>query len=150
PIQAPLPGRGQSDITAEFSPDGRRLLAAGDGPEAKLFDLTKEGQAPLVLKHGKEVKQAAFSADGCRVLTIDADGTVQGWDAVPGQPVTPPLVHYSPGTLAHFSPDRASLLTVANHHTNFGMGTAAPTIRLWELPLGPTVPSRRSEVPPTR
>jgi WD40 repeat protein len=65
-----------------FSPDGRRLVAAGGGDEIILWDMTT-GQEALRLKGGNfEVR---FSADGSRLLAAGRQPTpgVKVWEAAP-------------------------------------------------------------------
>src|SRR5262249_56795631 len=47
----------------------------------------------LPLRRGDLVTHAVFSPDGRRVVTTSVDGTGRVWDAVTGEPVTPPLPH---------------------------------------------------------
>ena len=70
-------------MTVAFSPDGRRLAAAGFGAAVMLWD-TETGQEVLELPCPRMgVTSAAFSPDGRRLAAIINDGTVMVWDAMP-------------------------------------------------------------------
>src|SRR5207245_1284002 len=55
-----------------------------------------------VIPHKGGVLQAAFSADGRRLVTASEDGTARVWDAATGQPLTSPLPGRGPVTCAAF------------------------------------------------
>jgi WD40 repeat protein len=66
-----------SGMSVDYSPDGTRLLTAGQ--TARLWDAVT-GRELLVLK-GQDVTSAAFSPDGSRIVTSSQDGTLKIWDA---------------------------------------------------------------------
>jgi WD40 repeat protein/tetratricopeptide (TPR) repeat protein len=71
--------------SAEFAPDGLRVLTAcGDGV-ARLWDLLA-GEGPLPVRLGGAVRQASFGRNGRQVLTDGADGTVRVWDVADSPP----------------------------------------------------------------
>jgi WD40 repeat protein/Flp pilus assembly protein TadD len=110
---------------SRFSPDGSRVLTAGDDGKAHLWDSeTGESVAPA-LAHAGPVLRAVFSRDGSRIATASRDGTARIWDAATGRPVTPPLAHDGPVRWVDFSPDGRQLLTV--------VGSAA---RVWNASTG--------------
>ncbi len=89
-----------------------------------------------LLGHADRVLSAIWSPDGKLVLTAGADRTARLW----GSPATgalqrPPLVHSSAVSLAAFSPDGATILTVAGAEarlwtTATGEPTAASPLNL--------------------
>jgi WD40 repeat protein/tetratricopeptide (TPR) repeat protein len=152
PVTPPLTPRGRHDMTAVFSSDGWHVLVAselrGTGRDSKprptaaeLWDLTKAKPEAIALKHDAEITQAAFSADGRRVLTADKAGTAKVWNTSTGELSVMPLSHFGEPVVAQFSPDGTSLLTVApaNPHTA-GFDTRPPVVRLWQLPLASSAP----------
>jgi WD40 repeat protein len=74
-----------------FSPDGARLVAAGEDPEARVWDAAT-GAVLITCRggHTSKVLAATFSSDGARLATASADGTVRQWDPASGKEVEPP------------------------------------------------------------
>jgi WD40 repeat protein/Flp pilus assembly protein TadD len=114
---------------SRFSPDGSRVLTAGDDGKAHLWDSETGESAAPALTHAGPVLRAIFSRDGSRIATASRDSTARVWDATTGKPVTPPLTHDGPVRWVDFSPDGRQLLTVA--------GSAA---RLWDASTGERLP----------
>ena len=72
--------------------------------------------------HTGKLLSVAFRADGTRVVTASADGTVRQWDAVTGREVEPPFDHHKGEVLtADYSPDGEWVAS----------GGADHTVRLW-------------------
>jgi WD40 repeat protein/serine/threonine protein kinase len=65
-------------LSVSFSPDGQRLLAAGEAFEARLWDADSGAQVAR-LEHDVAVHRAAFSPDGALVATGLSDGSVGLW-----------------------------------------------------------------------
>jgi WD40 repeat protein/serine/threonine protein kinase len=121
-----------------LDPDVRRL-AVGSWMDARVLDLfTGQALTPL-MKHGlKEiakgarrgmVNHVAFSQDGKRLVTASGDDTARVWDAVTGQPVTPPLKHNDKVNHAEFSPDGKWVITASDDET----------ARVWDAATGDPV-----------
>ena len=68
--------------SAEFSPDGRRILTADD-KGAQVRD-AQTWQLLITLPHRDTVYQAVYSADGTRIVTAGGDAAVRIWDAASG------------------------------------------------------------------
>jgi WD40 repeat protein len=68
------------DYSAEFSPDGKRIVTAGSDNTARIWDIETRKTAPVLTGHTGPVFSAAFSPDGQRVVTASADKTAQVWD----------------------------------------------------------------------
>jgi dipeptidyl aminopeptidase/acylaminoacyl peptidase len=71
--------------SAQFSPDGKRIVTASSDNTARVWD-AESGQ-PLTepLKHNGRVRSAQFSPDGRQIVTASEDYTAQVWDLVSAQ-----------------------------------------------------------------
>jgi WD40 repeat protein/DNA-binding SARP family transcriptional activator len=65
----------------DFSPDGR-IVTAGVDRTVRVWD--RGGRAVVMRGHEDEVTTAVFTADGSKVLSSSADGTLRLWDARTG------------------------------------------------------------------
>jgi len=94
-----------------FSPDGKRLAAAGDNQYALTWDLDKwklaeEKPNKQVEEHNGTVRVAEFSPDGTILATGSIDNTVLLSDALTGRPLGPLLTgHRGPVVALAFRAD---------------------------------------------
>ena len=72
-----------------FSPDGRRLVAAANDGEVRMWDVADGNgvarEQPRLRNAGRPVQSVAFSPDGNRVAAGSSDASVSLWD-VSGRP----------------------------------------------------------------
>src|SRR5438874_13292901 len=72
-------------VTAQFSPDGKRIATAAHDGTARLWDAQTGEPLTGVLKHDSQVDSVRFSADGKKIATASKDGAARVWDAQTGQ-----------------------------------------------------------------
>jgi hypothetical protein len=118
-----LPGRVNSAV---FSPDGLRLITAGDDHTAQVWNASTGEPVGPPLKLAGPVFRASFDNDGQRVLTGSADGIAQVWNALTGEARTSPMEHGGKIVRASFSPDGRQVLTLGEK----------PMARIWDASSG--------------
>ena len=69
---------------AHFSPDGRRIVTAGDDGVARLWDASTARKIAELRGHSGQINSAAFSLDGRWLATASSDTTARVWDAQTG------------------------------------------------------------------
>ena len=70
------PGRNEA---VAFSPDGKRIAAAGTHPEVSLFEVETGAQIETLPGHQATVGALSFSPDGKLLVTVSADRTARVW-----------------------------------------------------------------------
>jgi hypothetical protein len=124
---APLSGRMRHDAatySAQFSPDGRRVVTASYDNTARVWDAISGKPVGQPMKHKRGVNSARFSADGQRVVTASDDNTARLWDATNGKPIGQPMEHQDSLRSAQFSPDGQRVAT-ASRDNKAGLWDAA-------------------------
>ncbi|MCL1467148.1 AAA-like domain-containing protein [Argonema galeatum] len=118
--QSQLKGHGNSVSSANFSPDGQRIVTASNDNTARVWDLS--GKQLAILKgHGNSVSSANFSPDGQRIVTASYDNTARVWDLSGKQLAI--LEGQSSASCANFSPDGQRIVTASKDNT----------ARVWDL-----------------
>ena len=64
-------------ISAQFSPDGQRVVTASWDKTARLWDAATGKEIGEPMKHEGTVDSAQFSPDGQRVVTASEDNTAR-------------------------------------------------------------------------
>ncbi len=120
----------QVDVTsAQFSPDGARVVTASEDNTARLWDAGTGEPLGEAMTHQESVTSAQFSPDGTRVVTASEDNTARLWDAWTGKPLGEAMTHQADVLSAQFSPDGTRVVT-ASGDLNEKRGGAA---RLWDV-----------------
>jgi len=88
-VTPPLP-HGTFLWDVAFSPDGSRVLTAGEDQLVRIWDAATGKQVTAPLQHQSRVTQANFSADGGFVVTASSEGG-RIWDAATGRLLVGPL-----------------------------------------------------------
>jgi geranylgeranyl transferase type-2 subunit beta len=109
-----------------FSPDGRRLAAAGADGVARVFDARTGREVAALGGHGGQVAAVAYSADGKRLATGGYDHQAALWNADSAERLHDLAGHRGVVMSAAFSPDGATLATAGVDRT----------IKLWDPATG--------------
>ncbi|HET8872681.1 MAG TPA: PQQ-binding-like beta-propeller repeat protein [Gaiellaceae bacterium] len=97
---------------ASFSPDGDRVVTAGDDGFARVWS-TADGRQLRKLRHGGPVTGASFAPQGPFIATTSDDKTARIWDARTGR-LLHRLTHPNAVRSASFNHDGSLIVTVAN------------------------------------
>ncbi|MGE3309757.1 MAG: protein kinase, partial [Limisphaerales bacterium] len=116
-----VPGHQGPVWWVEFSPDGRRLVAAGGDGVARLSDPGAGTTRELRHDDWSWVMRARFDGSGSRVVTASHDRSARIWDAESGRLIRT-LVHPVDVNDASFSPDGRFVVTRGKD----------PVARLWD------------------
>ncbi|CEL56956.1 Vegetative incompatibility protein HET-E-1 OS=Podospora anserina GN=HET-E1 PE=4 SV=1 [Rhizoctonia solani AG-1 IB] len=106
----PITGHRSWIRSAEFSPDGKRLVSGSDDFTVRIWD-AQTGKQLVVCgdndaSHSNIVTSVGFSPNGLFVASGSADRTVCVWNACTGNLILGPLKgHVEPVTCVQFSPD---------------------------------------------
>lgn len=75
--------KGHTDIvdSAQFSPDGSRIVTASTDDTARIWDSATGKELHTLGGHEDIVWSAAFSPDGSRIVTASSDNTARIWPA---------------------------------------------------------------------
>jgi WD40 repeat protein len=122
-VHAVLPGGGPV-AEAAFSPDGKLVVTAGGGGQARVFG-ADTGRRVRTLPHGGHLTAASFSPDGSIIVTAGDDGFARLWNAETGT-LLHALKHAGPVTSATFSPQGSLLATTS----------ADGSARIWDVSTG--------------
>jgi WD40 repeat protein len=125
--QHALPGPRQEVSAAAFSPDGKRVLTAGDGT-ARLWDVATGKLVREFPRQDKSITSAAFSRDGRRLLLGLGNQTSLLW-TISGKGEIRSARRLPFSRVLAFHPDGAR--AIAAHEDN--------SVRLWDLASGEEV-----------
>jgi WD40 repeat protein/tRNA A-37 threonylcarbamoyl transferase component Bud32 len=124
-------------VAVAFSPDGRRLAAAGgdrrNGKELYVWELAGGQELVSVRAQGRGELCLAFSPDGRRIATASYDNRVTLWDALGGRELLRLKGHLRPAMSLAFTADGRRLISAS----------ADKTLRVWDARPHPAPRSLR-------
>ncbi|MEO8137882.1 MAG: hypothetical protein ABI831_28385 [Betaproteobacteria bacterium] len=139
-LRSLLRGHSAPVLSANFSPDGKRIVTASRDKTARVWDADNGKPVGEPMTHGSAVQSASFSPDGKRVVTASEDKTARVWDVA----VLPDLVRRVDRTTGGRLPPRRQCVRGARRLTRaviefrmsaaFRSGTAHTGRRQWLLP----------------
>lgn len=77
-------GHTSSIRACAFSPDGTRVVSAGEDLTIRVWEIATSKQIALLQGHNAPANDCAFSPDGLGVISASDDSTVRLWDAFTG------------------------------------------------------------------
>jgi WD40 repeat protein len=119
--------------SAAYSPDGARIVTAGDDQTARVWDASSGLEMLSPRGHTDRVYSAAYSPNGARIVTASADQTARVWDAASGEELLSLRGHTDLVSSAAYSPDGARIVTAS----------ADQTVRVWDALSGQELLSLR-------
>jgi len=120
-------GKFRSGRRVSFSPDGGKVLSAGNNNSPQIYDVGSCKLRVTLTGTEYEVNSAIFSPDGSLVLTSADDGTARIWDSRTGKSLLTLKGHLYGNLKTQFSSDGSRVLT-----SSWQDGTA----RLWDVQSG--------------
>lgn len=111
--------------TADFSPDGSRILTGSYDMTVKVWDALSGKELLSMNANNSSVDAANFSPDGKKIVSISpsTDKPVMVWNAVTGEEIESFSGHLSAVNTANFSFDGKQIVTASKDKT----------IRIWDL-----------------
>jgi WD40 repeat protein len=140
-----------------FSPDGRRLAAAGGAigrpGRVTVWDPAAGGAVLSWSAHADRILSVAFSPDGTRLATASGDysqpGEVQVWDAATARQLQRLTASGEPVWCVAFSPDGRRLAAACGGKSSRG-GPLPGVVHVWDLDRGVLIQSLRRHSSPAR
>lgn len=125
-LRATLTGHSGPIKSAQFSPDGSKIVTASEDSSARLWEAPTGKLVATLAGHEAAVNSAQFSPGGGKIVTSSDDRTARLWDALTGKELAVLRGHLGQVTSAEFSPDGSKIVTASQD------GTA----RIWDGTIG--------------
>src|SRR5262249_51208988 len=121
-----LGGHDDTVESANFSPDGSRIVTASYDNTARTWDAASAKELAVLRGHDDTVSSAAFSPDGSRIVTASADNTARIWDAASAKEIAVLRGHDNTVLSAAFSRDGSRIVTASADTTRRTWAAARP------------------------
>jgi WD40 repeat protein len=123
-------------MSAALSADGKRALTGSSDRTMRLWDLQSGKELRSFQGHPSTVWDVAFSPDGTKAISGCSDGITRLWDLDSGKVLL--ALETNKGAMdwtVAFTPDGKQAVT-GGGNTLAGNGTAASSLRLWDMTTG--------------
>ncbi len=119
--------------SANFNPDGSKIVTASDDNTARVWDLQGKLLATISV-YSASVNSANFSPDGSKIVTASDDNTARVWD-LQGNLLAMISVHTDRVNSANFSPDgnRVNSANFSPDGSKIVTASDDKTARVWDL-----------------
>jgi Tol biopolymer transport system component len=107
----------QSLSSADFSPDGKRIVTASGDKTARIWDTETAKEMAVLRGHDGDLSSAAFSPDGKRIVTASGDKTARIWDTETAKEMAVLRGHAREVNSAAFSPNGKRIVTASGDKT---------------------------------
>jgi WD40 repeat protein len=136
--QAVLRGHQGGVISAQWSPDGSRIVTASSDATARVWDARTGREQTMLSGHEGAVLSVEWNPDEVGIVTGSSDGTARVWNADTGEQLTPFQPSAKPERIAtaRFSPDGTHIIVA----TEPALTTQAAASYLWQWANGTPVP----------
>jgi len=114
-----------------LSPDGSKLVSAGENGELKYWDVGTGSLQNHVQAHSDRINSIVFSANGAWLASASRNGRIKVWNAKSGTEIASLRGHTEAVTVLAFHPERALLAS----------GSWDGLVMLWDISTGKLIHS---------
>jgi WD40 repeat protein len=130
----PFPGYGGVLFSVAYSPDRRRLVAAGQDKQLKVWDAATGRKIGVMGEHDRNVFNLVFSPDGRYLASAGKDGAVRIWD---GTRLDEHQSHFR--EMGAAGGDIADTMAFSADSTRLAVGSSDLTATIWDINTGTEV-----------
>jgi WD40 repeat protein len=127
----PFSGFGTVLFSVAYSPDGRRLVAAGQDKKLRVWDAKTGRKIGIMGEHDRNVYNLVFSPDGRYLASAGKDGKVRVWDGTRLDEL-----QERPREMAVAGGEIADTLVFSADSTRLAVGSSDLTATIWDVEAG--------------